>query len=109
MHSTRASVNTRKFYLADSLALTLMALTSLLCVPQIVPSANGLSTKEIQRLSARYNVDIDSGDVQAYAATFTADGVFNIFNCHDALVGSIKTWRERLNGADNVGPGGKLD
>jgi hypothetical protein len=55
---------------------------------------------EIQQLYARYNVAIDSGDAEAYAATFTADGVFNNFAGHDALVGFIKIWRERLNGAN---------
>jgi hypothetical protein len=54
---------------------------------------------EIQQLYARYNVAIDTGDAEAYAATFTADGVFNNLSGHDALLGFIKTWRERLNGA----------
>jgi hypothetical protein len=54
---------------------------------------------EIQQLYARYNIAIDSGDAEGWAATFTADGVFNTFSGHDALVGFIKTWREKLNGA----------
>src|SRR5579872_2586917 len=54
---------------------------------------------EIQQLYAKYNVAIDSGDAEGYAATFTADGVFNNFKGHDALVGFIKQWRERMNGA----------
>jgi hypothetical protein len=54
---------------------------------------------EIQQLYARYNIAIDSGDAEGYAATFTADGVFNQFTGHDALVGFVKTWREKLNGA----------
>ncbi|HEX3913448.1 MAG TPA: nuclear transport factor 2 family protein [Steroidobacteraceae bacterium] len=54
---------------------------------------------EIQQLYARYNVAIDSGDAEGYAATFTPDGVFNTMSGHDALVGFVKTWREKLNGA----------
>jgi hypothetical protein len=54
---------------------------------------------EIQQLYARYNIAIDSGDAEGWAATFTPDGVFNTFSGHDALVGFIKTWREKLNGA----------
>ena len=54
---------------------------------------------EIQQLYARYNIAIDSGDAEGWAATFTSDGIFNTFSGHDALVGFIKTWREKLNGA----------
>src|SRR5271168_14090 len=54
---------------------------------------------EIQQLYARYNMAIDSGDAEGWAATFTPDGVFNTFSGHDALVGFIKLWREKLNGA----------
>jgi len=54
---------------------------------------------EIQQLYARYNIAIDSGDAEGWAATFTPDGVFNTFNGHDALVNFVKTWREKLNGA----------
>src|SRR5450631_764257 len=54
---------------------------------------------EIQQLYARYNIAIDNGDGEAWAATFTPDGVFNQFAGHDALVGFIKMWREKLNGA----------
>jgi uncharacterized protein (TIGR02246 family) len=65
-------------------------------------AASGLSAQdyfEIQQLYARYNVAIDNGDAEGWAATFTPDGVFNTFSGHDALVGFIKTWREKLNGA----------
>jgi hypothetical protein len=55
---------------------------------------------EIQQLYARYNNAIDSGDAEGYAATFTPDGVFNTFNGHDALVGFIKAWREKMGGAN---------
>src|SRR5271167_4092597 len=54
---------------------------------------------EIQQLYARYNIAIDSGDAESWSATFTPDGVFNTFSGHDALVGFIKLWREKLNGA----------
>jgi 3-phenylpropionate/cinnamic acid dioxygenase small subunit len=65
-------------------------------------AASGLSAQdyaEIQQLYARYNIAIDSGDAEGWAATFTPDGVFNTFNGHDALVGFVKTWREKLGGA----------
>jgi SnoaL-like domain len=54
---------------------------------------------EIQQLYVRYNIAIDAGDAEGYAATFTPDGVFNQFSGHDALVGFVKMWREKLNGA----------
>jgi hypothetical protein len=65
-------------------------------------AASGLSAQdyfEIQQLYARYNNAIDSGDAEGWAATFTPDGVFNTFVGHDALVGFVKTWREKLGGA----------
>ena len=65
-------------------------------------AASGLSAQdyaEIQQLYARYNIAIDSGDAEGWAATFTPDGVFNTFTGHDALVGFVKMWREKLNGA----------
>jgi hypothetical protein len=54
---------------------------------------------EIQQLYAKYNIAIDAGDAEGYAATFTPDGVFNQFVGHDALVNFAKMWREKLNGA----------
>jgi SnoaL-like domain len=54
---------------------------------------------EIQQLYARYNIAIDGGDAEGWAATFTPDGVFNTSIGHDALVNFVKTWREKLNGA----------
>jgi hypothetical protein len=50
---------------------------------------------EIQQLYARYNMAIDSGDAEGYAATFVKDGVFNTFNGHDALVEFIHNWRRQ--------------
>jgi actinorhodin biosynthesis protein ActVIA len=65
-------------------------------------AASGLSAQdyfEIQQLYARYNIAIDGGDAEGWAATFTPDGVFNTFVGHDALVNFVKTWREKLGGA----------
>ena len=52
----------------------------------------GLSTDdvlEIQQLVARYNFAVDGGDADAFAGTFTADGVFTVagneMRGHDAL------------------------
>src|SRR5262249_32590529 len=56
---------------------------------------------EIQQLYARYNLAIDTGNGEAWAATFTPDGVFNNTNKgHDALVQFIKDWREKRDGAN---------
>jgi hypothetical protein len=52
-------------------------------------------------LYARYNLAIDTGDGEGWAATFTPDGVFNNTNKgHDALVQFIKDWREKRDGAN---------
>ena len=51
---------------------------------------------DIQQLYARYNIAIDTGDGEGWAATFTPDGVFNNTNKgHDALVQFIKDWRDK--------------
>jgi len=66
---------------------------------QASDAAGALSAQdnfEIQQLYAKYNIAIDSGDAEGYAATFTPDGVFNQFSGHDALVGFAKMWREKL-------------
>ena len=55
---------------------------------------------QIQQLYARYNNAIDSGDAEGYAGTFVPDGTFNTFNGHDALVGFIHNWREKMNGGN---------
>jgi hypothetical protein len=86
-----------------STLLALSMIAGLILAPQSRADEMTLSAQdylEIQQLYARYNVAIDTGDAEAYAATFTPDGVFNNFSGHDALVGFIKTWRERLNGAN---------
>ncbi len=53
---------------------------------------------EIQQLYARYNEAIDSGDADAYADTFTADGAFNTFKGRDGLIDFIAQWTGRMNG-----------
>ena len=53
---------------------------------------------EIQQLYSRYNDAIDSGDAEGYAATFIPDGTFNTFKGHDALVGFIHNWHEKMGG-----------
>ena len=56
---------------------------------------------EIEQLYATYNHAIDSGDGEAWAATFTPDGTFNTrFTGTEALVGFIKMWKEKMNGAN---------
>jgi hypothetical protein len=55
---------------------------------------------EIQQLYAKYNIAIDSGDAEGYAATFIPEGVFNTFNGHDALVGFIHRWRDAMKGGN---------
>ena len=56
---------------------------------------------DIEQLYATYNHAIDSGDAEAWAATFTPDGSFNTrFTGKEGLVGFIKLWREKMNGAN---------
>jgi hypothetical protein len=81
--------------LAVFIALGLFAGASWAATPPLSAQDNF----EIQQLYARYNNAIDSGDAEGWAATFTPDGVFNTFSGHDALVGFVKMWREKLGGA----------
>lgn len=56
---------------------------------------------EIEQLYAKYNHAIDGGDADAWAATFTADGVFaGRFTGTEQLKGFIKTWLEKMDGAN---------
>ena len=55
---------------------------------------------DIEQLYAAYNHAIDTGDGEGWAAKFTPDGSFNKYTGHDALVGFIKNWREKMNGAN---------
>jgi hypothetical protein len=52
---------------------------------------------EIQQLYVRYNMAIDSGDAEGYAATFVKDGSFNNFVGHDALVQFIRGRKDAAN------------
>lgn len=68
----------------------------------LVQAAGSLSAQDwadIQQLYARYNIAIDTGDAEGWAATFVPQGIFNTYSGHDALVGFVKMWREKLNGA----------
>jgi actinorhodin biosynthesis protein ActVIA len=51
---------------------------------------------EIQQLYAKYNWSLDSGDAEAYASTFTPDGVFNNNAGHDAIVKFANTFHAGL-------------
>ena len=54
-------------------------------------AAGTLTTQDyadIQQLYSQYYQTIDAGDSEAWANTFTADGVFNATRGHDALVES---------------------
>jgi actinorhodin biosynthesis protein ActVIA len=77
-------------------AVTILGFTS-------VAWADGLTTQDyidIEQLYATYNHAIDSGDGEAWAATFTPDGTFNKFNGHEQLVGFIQQWKEKMNGGN---------
>lgn len=51
---------------------------------------------DVQQLYARYNWALDSGDSEAYASTFTPDGVFNNNVGHDAIVKFADTFHAGL-------------
>jgi hypothetical protein len=53
---------------------------------------------EITQLYAKYNFAIDSGDGEAWAATFTPDGVFGKTVGHDALVAFVADFQKRMEG-----------
>ncbi|HKR37985.1 MAG TPA: nuclear transport factor 2 family protein [Steroidobacteraceae bacterium] len=77
-------------------AVTILGFTS-------IAWADGLTTQDyvdIEQLYATYNHAIDSGDGEAWAATFTPDGTFNKFSGHDQLVGFIQQWKEKMNGGN---------
>jgi uncharacterized protein (TIGR02246 family) len=82
-------------------ALAMVAIS--LASPAIVAAdLKGDDYLAIQQLYARYNTAIDHGDGEAWARTFTPDGVFaGNFKGHDALVGFVNTWRTNpaMNGA----------
>jgi len=80
----------------------LLGVLSILALPAL--AADKLTTQdyvEIGQLYAKYNHAIDGGDAEGWADTFTPDGVFNTrFTGREALMGFIKMWRERMNGAN---------
>ena len=85
-----------RFIALVAAAVTIMGFTR-------VASAEGLSTQDyidIEQLYATYNHAIDSGDGEAWAATFTPDGTFNKFTGHDQLVGFIQRWKAEMNGGN---------
>ena len=60
------------------------------------PTLTAADLTEIDQLYARYNWAIDAGDAEGYAATFTADGVFNANVGHDAIVKFATTFHAGL-------------
>ena len=87
--------------LACIVAQVALALGSLIAAPSSA-TAQTLTPQdyvEIEQLYAQYNHAIDSGDAEGWAATFTPDGTFNVFSGRDALIGFVKQWREKMNGA----------
>lgn len=60
---------------------------------------------EILDLAARYNHYIDGGEPESWAATFTADGVFDspmgAFEGTDALVGFAKGFNKDMAGTEH--------
>ncbi|HEY0681449.1 MAG TPA: nuclear transport factor 2 family protein [Steroidobacter sp.] len=90
-------MNTRARILSHAAALAAFAFGA------VSAQAADLTTQDyidIEQLYATYNHAIDSGDGEAWAATFTPDGSFNTLKGKDALVGFIKNWREKRNGAN---------
>jgi uncharacterized protein (TIGR02246 family) len=85
---------------------TMKQLSTLAAIALMATSSSALAATltaddytAIQRLYAHYDTSIDKGDAEGWANTFTPDGVFaNNFKGHDALVGFVNTWREKMNG-----------
>jgi hypothetical protein len=91
--------------MARTLIAAGMVVVAAVVTAAVVHGQSGTLTTDdyiaIQQLYARYNVAIDTGDAEAWAATFTPDGNFNNSNKgHDALVQFIKDWREKRDGAN---------
>ncbi len=85
----------RKLWLLMTMALTAGAVP----VAAQKPAVKTLTTQdqaEIQQLYARYNLAIDAGDSEGYAATFTPDGVFNDNVGPDAIVKFADTFHAGL-------------
>jgi hypothetical protein len=97
VNAQHRGISTMKLFVLAAIAATGLALgsTSVLAA-ELTPK----DYMEIEQLYAAYNHAIDSGDAETWANTFTPDGSFNRFAGHDALVGFIGTWREKMNGAN---------
>lgn len=88
-----------------SLARCFSHAAAILLMAWAVPSAHAaeLTTQDyidIEQLYAAYNDAIDAGDAEGWAGMFTPEGSFNRFTGKEALMGFIKTWREKMNGAN---------
>ena len=85
-----------RFIALVAAAVTIMGFTRVAWAEQL----SAQDYIDIEQLYATYNHAIDSGDGEAWAATFTPDGTFNKFTGHDQLVGFIKRWKEEMNGGN---------
>lgn len=87
----------RTVRIVGRLSASLVVLSSLLTAdPAWAQGQGSLTTQDyidIQQLYARYNVAIDSANAEAYANTFTADGVFNTFSGREALLGFARGYK----------------
>jgi hypothetical protein len=82
-------------------AITSAIVAGSLLAASAVQAADALSPQdhmEIQQLYARYNVLIDRGDAEGWAATFTPDGQFNQFTGRESLIQFVKGVHERTGG-----------
>lgn len=90
--------------------ITVLLLAALLAGPVAYAQevrGGSLTTQDyidIQQLYTKYNYAIDSGDVEAYVALYTADGTFNNFQGQEGLrkfmsgrtAGSTRHWNTNL-------------
>lgn len=74
------------------LAVAVLGATGWSYAQNAAPKLTADDLTEIDQLYARYNWAIDAGDADGYAATFTADGVFNTHVGHDAIVKFAQTF-----------------
>jgi hypothetical protein len=80
-----------------------VALAALAAAGPVYAQSGSLSTQDyidIQQLYARYNIAIDAGDAESWAATFTPDGVFNTFSGKEALLGFVRSYAGKMNGTN---------
>jgi SnoaL-like domain len=81
---------------------SLVAVSTLSLAATVTQAANLTPTDyvEIEQLYARYNIALDSGDAEAWVATFTPDGTFNTSSGREGLLKFAKEWHEKRNGAN---------